>query len=194
MVAFGLVLAVASGCYSVRKSSGGGQIEFRGVRAVNHADVDLPDGYEIEVVARDLTFPTGAAFDSDGRLYIVESGYCYGEVWTTPRLLRIETNGSSTPVATGGTNGPWTGVVWHEGLPSFGDHHTDGPAVSSEGWIYFGQGTASNTGVIGADNGNFGWLKRKPEFHDIPGQDITLAGGAVNTILAVNFDAVPQLL
>src|SRR6185312_485294 len=43
-------------------------------------------------------------------------------------------------------------------------------------WIYFGQGTASNSGVIVEDNKQFGWLKRHPEFHDIPGQDITLAG------------------
>ena len=53
--ALGLVLAASSGCYSVRKSSGGGQIEFSGVRAVDPSDVALPDGYRIEVVARDLT-------------------------------------------------------------------------------------------------------------------------------------------
>jgi glucose/arabinose dehydrogenase len=136
----------------------------------------------------------------------VESGYCYGEVWTTPRLLRIEPNGTSTVVATGGSNGPWTGVAFRDGsfyvaeggvleggkllrisadgkidaivdgLPSFGDHHTDGPAVSPDGWIYFAQGTASNSGVVGEDSAKFGWLKRRPDFHDIPGQDIVLTG------------------
>lgn len=63
-----------------------------------------------------------------------------------------------------------------DGLPSFGDHHTDGPAVSPDGWIYFGVGTASNSGIVGEDNAKFGWLKRRPDFHDIPGADITLSG------------------
>src|SRR5688572_24243399 len=201
-----LVCGLFAGCYSMRRSSGGGQTKFSGSRHVDAADVALPKGYRIEAFAQNLTFPTGATFDQEGRLYVVESGYCYGEVWTTPRLLRIEANGTTTQIAAGGTNGPWTGVVWHdgafyvaeggvleggkilriapegtiraivEGLPSFGDHHTDGPAVSPDGWIYFGQGTASNSGVIGEDNAKFGWLKRQPQFHDIPGQDITLTG------------------
>src|SRR5207248_200093 len=58
---------------------------------------------------------------------------------------------------------------------SFGDHHTDAPVVH-DGWVYFGQGTASNSGVVGEDNAKFGWLKRHPEFHDIPARDITLIG------------------
>jgi glucose/arabinose dehydrogenase len=195
-----------TGCYSIRPSSGGGQTKFDGTREVNVDDVALPTGYRIEVVTEGLTFPTGACFDDQGRLYVVESGYCYGEVWTTPRLLRIEEGGRTVAVATGARNGPWTGVAFHdgaffvaeggameggrilritpdgsvrtiiEGLPSFGDHHTDGPAVSHDGWIYFGQGTASNSGIIGEDNAKFGWLKRQPRFHDVPGQEVTLTG------------------
>jgi glucose/arabinose dehydrogenase len=195
-----------TGCYCLRPSSGGGQTKFDGTREVNPADVALPSGYRIEPVAKGLTFPTGATFDAEGRLYVVESGYAYGEVWTTPRLLRIEDNGRVTEIAKGSKNGPWTGVAFHDGnffvaeggtmeggkilkitrdgqvtsivdgLPSFGDHHTDGPAVSRDGWIYFGQGTASNSGVIGEDNAKFGWLKRKPQFHDVPGEDVVLVG------------------
>lgn len=48
--------------------------------------------------------------------------------------------------------------------------------VGPDGWLYFGQGTATNSGVVGPENAKFGWLKRFPEFHDIPGQDITLTG------------------
>ena len=33
-------------------------------------------------------------------------------------------------------------------LPSFGDHHTDGPVIGPDGWLYFGQGTASNAGIV----------------------------------------------
>ena len=44
-------------------------------------DVALPAGYKIELIARDLTFPTGMCFDDKGQLYVVESGYSYGETW-----------------------------------------------------------------------------------------------------------------
>lgn len=201
-----LISILVSGCYSFRSSSGGGQTKFVGPRHTDPRDIALPDGYVVEVVAEGLTFPTGLCFDNENRLYVIESGYSYGEVWTTPRLLRIEPKGGTTEIAAGRNNGPWTGVVWHEGsffvaeggvheggrilrisadgdiqaivedLPSHGDHHTDGPAVSSDGWIYFGQGTASNSAVIGKDNSEFGWLTRHPNFHDVPGQDIILTG------------------
>jgi glucose/arabinose dehydrogenase len=203
LLALGILLW--SGCYSLRPSSGGGQTTFSS-RNINPADIALPPGYQIEAVARDLTFPTGAAFADQGNLFVIESGYCYGEVFTTPRLLRIGPNGSVQVLASGTQNGPWTGVIFHDGnffvaeggvmeggrilrigkdgkinvvvdgLPSYGDHHTDGPVVGPDGWLYFGQGTASNSGIVGEDSAKFGWLKRHPEFHDIPGQDITLVG------------------
>lgn len=102
-------------------------------------------------------------------------------------------------------NGPWTGITWHDGafyvaeggemeggrilritkdgkitslienLPSVGDHHTNGPVVK-DGYIYFGQGTATNSAVVGTDNADFGWLKRKQDFHEIPCKDIILNG------------------
>jgi glucose/arabinose dehydrogenase len=62
-----------------------------------------------------------------------------------------------------------------------GDHHTNGPALGPDGWIYFGQGTATNSGIVGEDNFKFGWLKRHPDFHDVPGHDITLTGESVET-------------
>jgi glucose/arabinose dehydrogenase len=198
----------------MRPSSGGGQ-HARATRQVRPSDVALPAGYRIEIVATNLTFPTSVAFDVEGRVYVVEAGYCYGEKWTTPRLLRIE-QGRAVPVASGTTNGPWNGVAFHDGnfyiaeggqlgggkilrvtgdgdisvlvdgLPSYGDHHTDGPVMGPDGWLYFGQGTASNSGVIGEDNYKFGWLKRYPHFHDIPGQDITLTGENFRTRDVVN--------
>lgn len=201
-----LVPLLAIGCFSMRSSHGGGQTDFNPPRQLIAEDVALPDGYTIEPVARGMTFPTGVAFDDRGVPYIVQSGYSYGEVWETPRLLRVENDGSLSVVATGGDNGPWNGVAFHEGaffvaeggqreggrilrisstgeitaivedLPSLGDHHTNGPAVGPDGWIYFAQGTATNSGVVGVDNAEFGWLHRFPQFHDIPCRDITLTG------------------
>jgi glucose/arabinose dehydrogenase len=171
---------------------------------VDANDVAVPSGYTIEAVATGLTFPTGVAFDDEGRVHVVEAGYSYGEVVTTPRLLRIEADGSTTVVAAG-ENPPWNGVAYADGsffvaggtleagrllaidadgtittildgLPSLGDHHTNGPAVGDDGWLYFGQGTATNSGVVGVDNADFGWLHRYPEFHDVPCADVVLTG------------------
>jgi glucose/arabinose dehydrogenase len=204
-------LSCAGGCFGTSSSRGGGQTSFKGPRYINPGDVALPRGYRIHAVARDLTFPTGVAFDGDGRAFVVEAGYAYGEKWTTPRLLRIEPDGSKTEIARG-ENAPWNGVDFRGGffyvaeggqrgggrilritagsaeggapapdvlvdnLPSLGDHHTNGPVVGPDGFVYFGQGTATNSGVVGADNAKMGWLKRHPGFHDIPAQDVTLAG------------------
>jgi glucose/arabinose dehydrogenase len=200
-----LLAMVTTGCYVMRSSRGGAESEFTPPRPVDPADVAVPDGYRVEVVAGGLTFPTGIAFDAAGVPHVVESGYSYGEVWTTPRLLRFDGD-RWTVLAQGDRNGPWTGVAFHDGafyvaeggaleggrllrierdgrtrvlvdgLPSFGDHHTNGPAIGPDGWVYVGQGTATNSGVVGEDNFRFGWAKRRPDFHDVPGEDVVLAG------------------
>ncbi|MBD0375224.1 MAG: glucose dehydrogenase, partial [Flavisolibacter sp.] len=194
----------------MRASKGGGQIQSIPQRTINATDIAVPPGYRIEPVVRDLTFPTAVSFDDAGNLYVIEAGYSYGEVWDEPKLLRIEASGKPTVVARGTRNGPWTGITWYSGafyiaeggemeggrilrvtkdgtvtplvsnLPSVGDHHTNGPVIK-EGYIYFGQGTATNSGVVGKDNAEFGWLKRKRDFHDIPCKDITLTGNNFTT-------------
>ena len=198
--------ALLAGCYNIRPSTGGGQTAFSGTRALDPADVALPSGYRAEVVATGLTYPTGVAFDSEGRPYVTESGYSYGEDFVPARLMRVEPGGGLKTISQGGRNGPWTGVTYGNGafyiaeggvaeggrilrvtpdgarstlvggLPTMGDHHTNGPAVGPDGWIYFGQGTATNAGVVGPDNAEYGWLKRRPQFHDIPCEDVVVAG------------------
>lgn len=192
--------AALPGCFATLPTQGGAYTDFSGERRVDPADVLLEPGYRIELVATGLTFPTGIAFDEAGRPHVLEAGYSYGEVFTTPRLLRLDPGGRAVAVASG-EGGPWTGVVFHDGafyvakfgailridpdgristvlngLPSEGDHHTNGPAIGPDGWLYFGQGTATNSGVVGPDNYQFGWLRRAPRHHDIPCEDIVLSG------------------
>lgn len=203
--------ALLAGCYSMRPSSGAGQTDFMAPRHVDPADVAVPPGYVVEVVATDLTFPTGVAFDGQGRPVVVESGYSYGEVFRDARLIRLAGDGQPHRELARGTGGPWTGLTYHDGafyvaagdvrtegrilriqengaieaivsgLPSRGDHHTNGPIMGPDGWLYFAQGTATNAGIVGEDNAKFGWLARHPGFHDVPGQDVVLAGINITT-------------
>ena len=95
----------------------------------------------------------------DGAFYVADGGVLRGG-----RILRLDLDSRELlPIVTD--------------LPSVGDHHVNGPAVSPDGSrLYFGIGTATNSGVVGTDNHTFGWLERFPDFHDIPARDVTLAG------------------
>jgi glucose/arabinose dehydrogenase len=200
-----------SGCYQLRSSRGGGQTDFEPPRAINAGDILVPPGYRIEAVAVCLNFPTGVAFDDQGQPHVVEAGYSYGEVWMVPRLLRLTPAGQLETVAEGRRNGPWTGVAYVdgnfyvaeggtleggrilrispegritalvEGIPSRGDHHTNGPVLGPDGLLYFGVGTATNSGVVGKDSLDFGWLERFPDFHDVPCRDVVLTGSRYET-------------
>lgn len=201
-----ILLLSLSACFYVFPSEGGGQIPLDSAlpRPVDSSDILLPPGYKIEAVATGLTFPTSVTFDEAGTPYVVEAGYSYGEVFTTPKILRIGADGTKETVVAG-ENPPWTGATYHsgsfyvaegghlgrivryrpsdqtstvlaEGLPSFGDHHTNGVLLSNDGWLYFSQGTATNSAVVGVDNAKMGWLHRYPLFHDVPCRDVTLTG------------------
>lgn len=192
-----------SGCFVLQPSDGGGQTDFTPPRQVEPKDVALPAGYHIEAVARGLTFPSAVVVDESNRVYVVESGYSYGPEFTTPRLLRVEADGSLTEIARG-QSGPWTGASYHQGkfyvsasgeegrileldrrgtirvlldgLPGRADHHTNRPVVGPDGRLYFGQGTKTNSGVVGKDNYKFGWLPKHPAWHDVPCRSTILTG------------------
>lgn len=202
-------LLVFQSCYRIMPSTGGGQLSDVSIdRVISTSDVLLPEGYKIEVIAKNLTFPTAVTFDEGGSLYAIEAGYSYGEVFLEPKLVKILPNGSTATIYTGQNNGPWNGVNYDDGffyiaeggqleggrilkvsengevrilvdsLPSLGDHHTNGPVIK-DGYLYFGQGTATNSGIVGNDNASFGWLYRFQNFHDIPCKDITV--NAINS-------------
>ena len=92
------LIMLSSSCYVMHKSSGGGQVSEPAKRIIKPEDIALPDGYRIEAVAQNLTFPTGIAFDETGAPYITESGYAYGEVFTVPKLLKINPDGTTRTI------------------------------------------------------------------------------------------------
>jgi glucose/arabinose dehydrogenase len=174
-------------------------------RLVRTSDVAVPKGYRVEAVAIGLNMPTGVAFDDANNAYVVESGLLSETGGNAgPRIVQVLP--VRRVIARGGDNGPWNGLTYHQGyfyvaeggtkqggrilkisgqgqitplvenLPSFGDHHTNGPVVGPDGWLYFGQGTATNSGVVGIDNEQLGWLRKHPEFRDVPCRDVKLRG------------------
>lgn len=88
-----LCVASLAGCYSIRPSDGGGQTDCGGVRHINPSDIAVPAGYRITPVASEFTFPTAVTVGESGDLYVVESGYSYGEIFTTPKPIKVDSNG-----------------------------------------------------------------------------------------------------
>ena len=171
------------------------------------AAAEVPPGFKVEVVMHGLTYPTSVEFDDRGNLYVVEAGYSYGDPSPKPRIIRVSAKGQVQTVVEGEPlRGPVNDLLWHDGrmyvahrgkvsvledggrvrdivtgLPSDGDHHTNQLAAGPDGKIYFGQGTATNSGVVGVDNHKMGWLTDHPDFHDIPARDVKLAGRTYET-------------
>lgn len=167
--------------------------------------VEVPEGYKVEVVIKDLTYPSSVEPDDKGNLYVAEAGMVYGDHSAPARVLKVSSAGAMEVVADQ-LGGPITDLLWHKGnlyishrgkismltpageihdlvtdLPSLGDHHNNQLSVGPDGNLYFGQGTATNSGVVGIDNFLYQWLPQHPGFHDRPGKPIILAGREFTT-------------
>ncbi len=182
----------------------GMKVPRRGSRGHVPSDILLPGGYRAEVVTTGLSAPVMTTFGPDGAAYVVDSGHkvddpprirrvdpATGEativhefsgpdwvetgavtgavfvdgaliVTNTDRIIRIDADGTRTTIV--------------DGLPGRGDHQTNHPAVGPDGKVYFGVGSATNSGVVGSDNAAYAWLKDNPDVHDVPAKDVVLAG------------------
>lgn len=165
-------------------------------RGVSAEAIQLANGYMIEPVVTNLSLPTTLIFDGSDML-IAESGYLQ---IAAARILRIKRSGEVQVVVERGLEPPVTGLllidetlyVSHKGkvsvvdqgglkdvvtdLPSNGDHHNNTLVFGPDRKIYLGQGTTTNSGVVGNDNYLYGWLEKNPQAHEIPCKDIVLSG------------------
>src|SRR5918911_848528 len=174
--------------------------------APSTSNFNLPSGYSIEPVAWNLTLPGPMTADDKGNLYLATTGYAYGQIKSTPMILKIDSKGNVTilvdrflfePIsdikfnknngliyvshrAIISTVDPNTGVVKDLviGLPQVdsGSHPQGQIAFGPDGRVYFTTGTATNSGVVDKSDLAFGWLKVMPQMHDVPGQDVKLTG------------------
>lgn len=175
--------------------------------------VQLESGYELELAASGLTFPSNITFADDGRAWVTESGFL---PTSPPKVLLIDLAGDPTSNQTtiltpmmlpmGTAMGPFTDVTYYGGmlflghrqkgangwtvgaisrfdpadpagtfttlvtnLPSTGDHSNNEIVFGADGRLYYGQGTATNSGVVGPDNG---WVPDAPAFAELAPVDI----------------------
>ena len=174
------------------------------LRSYDPSHVLVPDGYTVEVVASGFNAPVHCCFDDAGSAYVTECGHKIDakprimKVDTTTGAMETF---FELPFDQWRKTGAVTGACWHDGalyvmntdtlsridadgslqpvvedLPGRGDHQSNYPAVGPDGKLYFGQGTATNTAVVGADNFAYEWLRFFPDFHDRPGADVVLTG------------------
>ncbi|MBB2182900.1 hypothetical protein H0486_08425 [Lachnospiraceae bacterium MD1] len=161
-------------------------------RYLNPEDINLPPGFTIEVYAEGLNEPSSLLFTDEGEMIIATSGYIFGypsvsrlvdgrlglisNQFHIP-LIGITYHNGDIYVAHRGTvsvirrDGTQEDII--TGLPSFGDYSNSRVAFDIDNKMYFGIGTATNSGVVGADNL---WVKDYPQFHDYPGDYIILNG------------------
>jgi glucose/arabinose dehydrogenase len=164
----------------------------------------VPEGFTVEVVATGFNAPVHCCFDDDGYVYVSECGHKIDSkprvLKVDPRSGEKEVF-FDLPEDRWNKYGAFTGTLWHDGhlyfsntdtlsrlrpdgtiedlvtdLPGRGDHQTNYPIMGPDGKLYWGQGTATNTAVVGADNYAYEWLKEYPDFHDRPGQNVVLNG------------------
>ncbi|MHB8127740.1 MAG: PQQ-dependent sugar dehydrogenase [Mobilitalea sp.] len=161
-------------------------------RYLNPSDINLPPGYNIEVFAQGLNTPTSILFTINGDMMIADSGYVSGN----PAILRLSNGvfdiiadnfkvpliginyldgdiyashkGTITVIKRDGTR-----IDIINGLPSDGDYSNSKVGFGLDGKMYFGQGTATNSGVVGIDNS---WVFNHPFFHDYAGSYVLLNG------------------
>ncbi|MDF2486512.1 MAG: repeat containing protein [Herbinix sp.] len=162
------------------------------VRYLNPSDIKVSEGFRVEVFAQRLDSPISMLFTDDGYMIIAESGLTSGN----PRVLLLVDD--HFEVIAERFNVPITGINYLNGviyvsnrgfisvvnldgtmqnivagLPSNGDYYNNRVVFGGNDKLYFGQGTATNSGVVGLDNS---WVFTAPLSCDYPGNYITLNG------------------
>jgi glucose/arabinose dehydrogenase len=175
---------------------------------VDRSVVEYPPSTELKPLVRGLTAPVGVAFDSDGTMFVAESG----EGGNAPRIVGFKPDGTlfdiyplktRLPFNLGGDKfkiyAPIGGLAVYQGrifvthrdehgngvvtsfgydgshytvvsdLPAQGDYSlTDIIVNPTNGRLVFGLGSATNSGVVGTDNYEEGWVRNYPQFCDKP--------------------------
>ena len=162
--------------------------------------IKIQNGYKVSVAAKGLKNPSSFYVDDNENIYIAENDEESSDIIKYTKWGRhnvyVQT-GLSSPVSyiTGYKgklyvshkgrvsqiiNGKAVDII--NGLPSQGDYSNNGIAFGSDGMIYICQGSATNSGIVGQDNYERGWLKKNKYFHDIPPYDMYTSGAVYKSL------------
>ncbi|MFA9375275.1 MAG: sorbosone dehydrogenase family protein [Lachnotalea sp.] len=161
-------------------------------RYLDPSEIYIMKGYRIEVFIKGLNAPSSMVFDENGNILIADSGLATGN----PSVLQLVNN--KFEIIAENFNIPISGInylngviyVSHRGfvtqvfkdgtrkniimgLPSNGDNYNSPVTFSPDQKLYFGQGTVTNSGVVGNDNE---WVDISPLLCDYTGDYIMLYG------------------
>jgi glucose/arabinose dehydrogenase len=161
---------------------------------------EVPAGYRVEVAFDQLMYPSSIEIAPDGTIFVAECGHFPGDESQPARILKLTGRGpGDRQVVAANLSPPITDILWHEGrllishrgkisvlegssvrdlvteLPSQGDHSNNQMAIGPDGKLYFGQGSATNSGVVGIDNFAFGWVQKHPEIAEVPAKDVVIS-------------------
>jgi glucose/arabinose dehydrogenase len=132
-------------------------------------------GAKLKVVGKPTAPDTGLAAHGPSIGIGFEKGFQGGRLFVTDSNQAIRTpggqNNSSRIVVVDPNANTVTPFI--TGLPT-GDHPAEQLAFK-DGWIYWSQGSTTNSGVVGRDNGG------GSNQHDIPCQDITLSNNVFDS-------------
>ena len=118
-------------------------------------------GAQRELLIENLRAPVNGLTFHRGRLYVSEGGH-------PARISCFDLDGKLLSVVL-------------DNLPGPGNYHTNMVVFGPDEKLYFSQGALTNTGIIGLDAYELGWLRRLPHGHDLPGYDLVLNGVNVET-------------
>ncbi len=162
-----------------------------------------------DLITDGFSFPTSLAFDDAGLMYVAESGLPFGGAPPGGKVWRVRSD-SRRELLIDKLRPPVNGLTFHRGrfyvsegghpariscfdldgkllsvvldnLPGPGNYHTNMVVFGPDEKLYFSQGAMTNTGIIGLDAYELGWLRRLPHGHDLPGYDLVLNGVNVET-------------
>lgn len=110
----------------------------------------------------DIRGPIGGMVVAQGRIYV-----SHRDAKGMGVITAFEPDGTATTIVAD--------------LPARGDYGMTDLAVHPNGRIYFGVGSATNSGVVGLDNWAVGWARKYPSFCDQAGVDLYLLGRRFDT-------------
>ena len=119
-----------------------------GTRFDIYRDPNLPFG--IGAPKAKLFGPIGGMLYHEGQLYVSHRDRNRKGVISAIRLR----DGAQTTIVAG--------------MPAQGDYGLTDLALKPDGRLYFGIGTATNSGIVGLDNWAVGWVRQYPKVHDQP--------------------------